>query len=774
MTDENKTMGSGSSFTGMSSYPLSDSGSNGSSSGSNANGTGSDSNKSKSNDTPKRLKRKSAELASKKTHLIYNHNHNNEDYGMLEDATHNTIKTNKTFVFKLEEPGLQNSPIINSDSSKLSSPFHDKDITSMLNVDLRKVKMVNLKKGDFVEPPLAPPKPSYSGVPLESFPPTKVRKDSLWPRSKKSKTNDKDPMIIEFPVDNNEKEYKMNLTTKESYKLTQDSKIRTNVKPSINPKSKAPTPSSNKSVGTPKVKVEKLSDSPLRSSKRIKVISPKKSITSSNLAPSLNKNDGEVSQLDDASNDDFCSACGGSGVFICCETCPKSFHFICCDPPLDDLPEENWSCRECLARQNPEITKKWNSIGLFGQLLNQTESMNPFEFQLPKKLRDNTFLKVSTDAHGQYDDGTLKPELSYSKLNGSQIPGFNYNHSLEVDSLYDKSGKPYLCHNCGLSGLENRFIVHCDYCPLVWHMDCLTEPCYKSKTIGSKWRCPNHIENLIPINIFGKRNLKDSPILDVSLHNNFLKILHNSNFLIKYRDQPFFKTDSDKFPTLQEYLQYEMEDFKRFNPNYSKSIFDPEGVNTLDNNDDIHESFKVPDFFNNNYSIPNSMVGKPNSKLKKIITMTDEDDPFNVNDNENFKNNKVNSFIYRVPEELILLDFITKVKKPSKPNRRMQQKFSKEAKEDILKTIEYYENEKDKEIEIESEFIENSEYFKDNDIIKNGQDHSKLENLVKVALKEEDKEEDSTNEDLTNEEILSIKKLMKIKGRNALIEFLTS
>lgn len=52
-------------------------------------------------------------------------------------------------------------------------------------------------------------------------------------------------------------------------------------------------------------------------------------------------------------NDDFCSACGGIGRFLCCEGCPKSFHFTCSDPPYDEdnLPEGSWFCKSCRAKR---------------------------------------------------------------------------------------------------------------------------------------------------------------------------------------------------------------------------------------------------------------------------------------------------------------------------------------------------------------------------------------------------------------------------------------
>lgn len=32
---------------------------------------------------------------------------------------------------------------------------------------------------------------------------------------------------------------------------------------------------------------------------------------------------------------------------LCCETCPAVFHLECVDPPLVDVPEEDWQCTIC-------------------------------------------------------------------------------------------------------------------------------------------------------------------------------------------------------------------------------------------------------------------------------------------------------------------------------------------------------------------------------------------------------------------------------------------
>ncbi|XP_055631397.1 nucleosome-remodeling factor subunit NURF301 isoform X2 [Toxorhynchites rutilus septentrionalis] len=45
--------------------------------------------------------------------------------------------------------------------------------------------------------------------------------------------------------------------------------------------------------------------------------------------------------------DDHCRICHRLGDLLCCETCPAVFHLECVDPPLEDVPSEDWQCNLC-------------------------------------------------------------------------------------------------------------------------------------------------------------------------------------------------------------------------------------------------------------------------------------------------------------------------------------------------------------------------------------------------------------------------------------------
>ncbi|KAI5633082.1 PHD-finger domain-containing protein [Phthorimaea operculella] len=45
--------------------------------------------------------------------------------------------------------------------------------------------------------------------------------------------------------------------------------------------------------------------------------------------------------------DDHCRVCHRLGDLLCCETCPAVYHLECVDPPLVDVPSEDWQCVLC-------------------------------------------------------------------------------------------------------------------------------------------------------------------------------------------------------------------------------------------------------------------------------------------------------------------------------------------------------------------------------------------------------------------------------------------
>lgn len=595
----------------------------------------------------------------------------------------------------------------------------------------------------FVEPELAAPTPSYTGLPLEEFPSNKIKKESLWPaKYRRTRSSDSSRESTATPgdeIENNKVEayYQNNLKTSLSEDLAQESELRQSL---VNASSSKPrkTTRLKLTLRTPtqtsrqqqKRSLDGIANAKHRPLKKIKVTSPTKSprtklfdakTSNSSIVKQEKDKHQEAEEEEIKENDDFCFACGMPGIFICCEKCPKSFHFTCCDPPIEEVPEDEWYCRECYTKAYPESIPDWRDIGVFGQLLNQLETRNPKVFKLPLELREKTFVGVTTEDNGDYVDDSVKDDIPPAKLNGSQIPGCNRDVTLEIDDLYKENGEPFLCHKCGGSGQNRRTLIHCDYCPLVYHIDCLDPPLFGPKTIGDKWRCPNHIEDLLPKGLPKLRQFKETQVVENSLHSNFMKMASISNIFIKYDDEKYLN-DNEKPITFDNYKQYK-------NTSLEKKVLENWGEDM----EAIHPEYKVPGFFQ--AVATDRGVSAQSTKIVALPSAL---------------SNK--SVIYRVPEKLIVMDFVGKI-----------------AKDKLLNEISQYDIQQRLE-----EDPDTLEAVKSLNEIKERQKILNLDALLQVIGEESKTTKNETLNDNEIQELLKIKQLMKAKGQQALLEFLQS
>uniref|UniRef100_A0A0K0CZG6 PHD-type domain-containing protein n=1 Tax=Angiostrongylus cantonensis TaxID=6313 RepID=A0A0K0CZG6_ANGCA len=64
-------------------------------------------------------------------------------------------------------------------------------------------------------------------------------------------------------------------------------------------------------------------------------------------------------------NMEYCRVCKGAGSLLCCDNCPSSFHAYCINPPLNEVPENEWLCPRCTIpepKQRPEKILCWRWI----------------------------------------------------------------------------------------------------------------------------------------------------------------------------------------------------------------------------------------------------------------------------------------------------------------------------------------------------------------------------------------------------------------------------
>uniref|UniRef100_UPI0037E7BB36 PHD finger protein 12 isoform X3 n=1 Tax=Semicossyphus pulcher TaxID=241346 RepID=UPI0037E7BB36 len=113
----------------------------------------------------------------------------------------------------------------------------------------------------------------------------------------------------------------------------------------------------------------------------------------------------------------------------------------------------------------------------FQLLIAAAMERNPTQFQLPSELTCTTALPGSSKRR-------RKEELLGKPFRRPQ-------HELDSNGLVPLPVK--VCYSCNRS-CRLAPLIQCDYCPLLFHMDCLDPPL--TALPAGKWMCPNHVEHL--------------------------------------------------------------------------------------------------------------------------------------------------------------------------------------------------------------------------------------------------------------------------------------
>ncbi|XP_063151140.1 PHD finger protein 12 isoform X2 [Candoia aspera] len=114
----------------------------------------------------------------------------------------------------------------------------------------------------------------------------------------------------------------------------------------------------------------------------------------------------------------------------------------------------------------------------FELLIAAAMERNPTQFQLPNELTCTTALPGTSKRR-------RKEETSGKNVKKAQ-------HELDHNGLVPLPVK--VCFTCSRS-CRVAPLIQCDYCPLLFHMDCL-EPPLTAMPLG-RWMCPNHIEHVV-------------------------------------------------------------------------------------------------------------------------------------------------------------------------------------------------------------------------------------------------------------------------------------
>ena len=81
------------------------------------------------------------------------------------------------------------------------------------------------------------------------------------------------------------------------------------------------------------------------------------------------------------------------------------------------------------------------------------------------------------------------PSLTYKRNNHNQMSSLS---------------REKHCFICLKSSTKHGPSIHCDYCPLIYHLDCLTPPMTSLPLPHQKWMCPNHMEPILDRHLSNK------------------------------------------------------------------------------------------------------------------------------------------------------------------------------------------------------------------------------------------------------------------------------
>ncbi|KAF9983434.1 hypothetical protein BGZ75_005079 [Mortierella antarctica] len=162
-----------------------------------------------------------------------------------------------------------------------------------------------------------------------------------------------------------------------------------------------------------------------------------------------------------------------------------------------------------LAIENPPVP---SSAGIFKELLDNVNKTNPKTFSLPSDIQ-SFFKGVAANSEGEYEDMLdQKPrrKRNVNNSSGSHPASATRGETDSILELEDGRGHTRHCYHCNKSALGGRMMISCDYCPLHWHLDCLSPPMASAPPNTRKWMCPNHADHVLP----RRRKRKDAtPIL---------------------------------------------------------------------------------------------------------------------------------------------------------------------------------------------------------------------------------------------------------------------
>ncbi|XP_014670944.1 PREDICTED: PHD finger protein 12-like isoform X2 [Priapulus caudatus] len=178
--------------------------------------------------------------------------------------------------------------------------------------------------------------------------------------------------------------------------------------------------------------------------------------------------------------------------------------------------------QEKAAAQEPPEEEEEDDSPL-GMLIRAAKLRNPRQFDLPGHLTCTASIP-----------GTYKPRMSCSNGRLKKLP-----HEFDNNGLVPLPAK--VCFMCNKSCRVGA-LLQCDYCPLLFHLDCLDPPLPCMPT--GRWMCPNHAEHAVDEHVLWSCSLTErvklwnkycGPVNQHSIKIDFLKKIHRKHPPFRYK-----------------------------------------------------------------------------------------------------------------------------------------------------------------------------------------------------------------------------------------------
>lgn len=154
----------------------------------------------------------------------------------------------------------------------------------------------------------------------------------------------------------------------------------------------------------------------------------------------------------------------------------------------------------------------------FADLVRASLLLNPREYELPEDYIPDILFP-----------GTSKKPT----LNTATREARHTLYSVKRAQELDRNNLPLILRTCYFCrrGCRKAPLIHCDYCPLVYHADCMDPPL--TVLPNTRWMCPNHVEPIAEEKLLSSSSFCER----VKLWNHFSKPVDHELIKISFLDK---------------------------------------------------------------------------------------------------------------------------------------------------------------------------------------------------------------------------------------------